>query len=165
VLGIPFFTRVPARGGYMSVPTVKDVMRAFAQDAVDFARKHLHFKLDYSESSIEHLESILAVFHDDLPKGPAARRRQGPSDEEIWNMAKMWGGYLGEVIRRRWKGEWTDKSAAMPDPVYTLRVRDGEIYPPSKVLKRLTDGPADNVWHFYQVLKEKWEREGSGSRK
>ncbi len=149
----------------MSVPTIKDVMQAFAQDAVDFARKHLHFKLDYSENSIEILESILAVFHDDLPKGTKARRRQGPSEEEIWNMAKLWGGYFGEVIRRRWKGEWTDKSAVMPDPVYTLRIRGGEIYPATKVYKRLTDGPTDNVWDFYKVLKQKWERENAGSKK
>ncbi len=36
-------------------------------------------------------------------RGPGSA---APSDAETENLCKVWGGYLGEVVRRRWGGEW-----------------------------------------------------------
>jgi hypothetical protein len=73
-------------------------------------------------------------------------------------MVKMWGGYVGEVIRRRWGGDWTTETAAQPGPVITLRVLGADIFPPAKVYKRIVNGSEDNVWHYYQILSRDFAR-------
>lgn len=138
----------------MSGVTIADVMQAYAEDAVDMAADRYGETLDFSEDSIQQVEEILAQLHNTLPKGRlSALLRRGPSEGQIWQMAKAWGGYLGEVIRRRWGGEWTTETAAHPGAVITLRVKESDIFPAAKAYKRLTAGPEDNVWTYYQVLK------------
>jgi hypothetical protein len=138
--------------------TIADVMQAYAQDAVDFAKEQFQVNLDFSENSLEQVEKILGTLHDTLPKGVLGKLfRRGPSHEQIWEMAKGWGGYIGEVIRQRWGGEWMTETAVHPGTVITLRVSGSDIFPPAKVYKRLTNGAEDNIWHYYQVLKQEFE--------
>ena len=134
-------------------------MQVYAQDAVDLAREQFQINLDFSENSLENVEKILASLHNTLPKGVLDKLfRRGPSQDQIWEMSKGWGGYIGEVIRRQWGGEWTTETAANPGTVITLRVSGSDIFPPVKVYKRLTNGAEDNIWHYYQVLKQDFER-------
>ena len=64
----------------MTEPTISDVMQAYAQDAVDLARERFHTNLDFSESSIEQVEKILANLHSTLPKGMLGKLfGRGPS--------------------------------------------------------------------------------------
>lgn len=143
----------------MPALTDNDMMEAYAQDAVDFARERFQLNLDYSEESLQQIERILGQLHETIPKGVFAKLfKHGPSDTQIRQMAKMWGGYVGEVIRRRWGGQWSTESEAQPGGVITLQIGGSEIYPPAKVFKRLTNGPEDNVWHYYQVLKADFGR-------
>jgi hypothetical protein len=143
----------------MSEATITDVMQAYAQDIVDLASEQFQTNLDFSESSLEQVEEILARLYNSLPKSALGKLfRRGPSQDQIWQMAKAWGGYIGEVIRRRWGGEWTTETAAHPGIVVTLRVLDIDIFPSAKAYKRLTNGPEDNIWHYYQVLKQDFER-------
>lgn len=145
----------------MSEVTITDVMQAYAQDAVDVARERFQATLDFSESSLEKVEEILAHLHNSLPKGMLGKFfGHGPSQEQIWQMAKVWGAYIGEVIRRQWGGEWTTATAAHPGTVITLRVLGADIFPPAKAYKRLVNGAEDNIWHYYQVLKRDFERAG-----
>jgi hypothetical protein len=135
--------------------TISDVMQAYAQDAVDLARERFSIDLDYSEGSIKDVESILTTMYYALPTGLLSRLlRRRPADEQIWQMAKMWGGYVGEVMRRQWGGEWTSATEAMPGTVITLCIHGSDIYPPAKVYKRLVNGSEDSVWFYYQVLKQ-----------
>ncbi len=141
--------------------TIADAMQAYAQDAVDLASEQFQTNLDFSEDSLEQVEEILARLYNSLPKGVLGKLfGRGPSQDQIWQMAKAWGGYIGEVIRRRWDGEWTTETAAQPGIVITLRVLGMDIFPPAKAYKRLTNGPEDNIWHYYQVLKQDFERIG-----
>jgi hypothetical protein len=50
-------------------PTVNDMMAAYAEDAVDFAKNNFNLELDYSESSVELVESMAAQLYDSLPRG------------------------------------------------------------------------------------------------
>lgn len=68
-------------------------------------------------------------------------------------MSKIWGGYIGEVIRRKWGGNWSTENEAYPGEL-TLKIFDNNIFPPSKVYKRLTNGSGDNIWFYYQVLSD-----------
>lgn len=141
-------------GRMMPDPTVNDMMEAYAQDAVDFARERFQINLDFSEDSLQQTEQILGKLHELLPQGFFAKLlKRGPSDNQIQQMAKMWGGYVGEVIRRRWNGQWSRESKTQSGAVITLHIGDTEIYPPAKVYKRFTLGSADNIRHYYQVLK------------
>ncbi|MBN2257698.1 MAG: hypothetical protein JW704_07730 [Anaerolineaceae bacterium] len=142
----------------MSEVTITDMMQAYAQDAVDYAGNQFRVDLDFSENSLEQVEQILATLHNDLPKGALGKLfKGGPSQEQIRDMAKMWGGYVGEVIRQRWGGEWTTETAAHPGTVITLRVLGYDIFPSAKVHKRLTNGSEDNIWHYYQVIRQNFE--------
>ena len=125
------------------------MMQAFADQAV---RLGLEFKvhLDYSENSLEEVERLMARFGDDLTSGNAA----GKIDE----MAKIWGGYLGEVVRRRFGGEWSNEKYPAGDfLIVTLNVNGARLFPSMKVHKRLTEGSNENIWSFYQTVRAKLE--------
>jgi hypothetical protein len=117
-------------------------MIEFADGAVALA-SHYEIPLDFSAESVQTLEMILDQLH-----GTVAEL----SEEDLRVHAMVWGAYLGEVIRRRWGGEWTMESAVHTEAVPTLRMDDGEIYPPSRVFARITQGAENNVWHFFLVL-------------
>jgi hypothetical protein len=141
-------------------PTVADMMAAYAEDAVDHARANWGLDLDYSVDSVRSVEDALAKLHGDIPRGLVARLfRKGPSTEELTQMAMMYGGYLGEVLRKKAGGEWAFDLDIMPgSQVVALRKGDTRVFPPAKVHKRLVNGPEDNVWHYVQILrKDDWK--------
>jgi len=79
--------------------SVDSMTQAYAQKAVIIARE-FNARLDYSESSLMELESSLGQLALDLPPG-------GPSADELTEVCKMWGCYFGEVVRRRFGGDWS----------------------------------------------------------
>jgi hypothetical protein len=136
------------------------MMAAYAMDAVDHAKTACGVNLDYSAESIRNVEAVLERLHSEMPRGFLARLLgRAPSDETIWTMCKMYGGYIGEVVRRTGGGEWVlDTEIAPGERVIALRKGEGRMFPPSKVQKRLTNGSQDNVWSYFQVLmKEHWK--------
>jgi hypothetical protein len=139
----------------MTEPGLAAAMQALALEAVEFARKHFDTDLDFSEASLEAAEAILGQLYDSLPMLDPR-----PSTGQVWQMSKMWGGYVGEVIRRRWGGEWMPEDPPQAGAFATLRIGAVEINPPARVYQRLTNGPPDNVWHYYQVLTGYLERQG-----
>ena len=139
----------------VGTPTVNDMMVAYAEDAVEHA-KSAGVALDYSPDSIRQVEEVLEKLY---PRGISRLIRRGPSVEDTATMAKMYGGYIGEVVRRAAGGEWVlDTEVAPGQTVISLRKGEQRIFPPSKVQKRLANGSEDNVWFYYQVLmKEHWK--------
>jgi len=81
-------------------PTVTDMMVAYAQDAVDHAKSSSSINLDYSPESIRQVEAVLDSLYAAIPRGLSRLFRHGPSQEDMFTMAKMSGGYIGEVVRR-----------------------------------------------------------------
>ena len=130
-------------------------MAAYAQDAVDMAKLNFSENLDYSERSVEIVERCLSKLYSAQRKGFLGRLfGRSPSIEQISTVAKMFGGYIGEVFRKHHGGEWLiDETISPGSPVLALRYAGGgRFFPPAKVFRRLTDGDSDNVWVFYQVL-------------
>lgn len=134
----------------MTKPTVTDMMRAYAEDAIDFANQ-LNIELDFSEESLNKLDLILQQFHDGIPKGLKKLFKKGPSEEQIAQMSKMWGGYLGETIIRMFGGEWIMSKTF--ENAIAIQVQGTEIYPPAKTYKRIVNGQEDNIVNYYKVLK------------
>lgn len=130
--------------------SVESMVRAYSQAAVELARE---FKaaLDYTENSVMEVEVILARFAQDLASGK-------PPAEDMDEMCKLWGSYLGEVVRRRFGGEWGIETYPGKEfATLTLNVGGNKLFPSMKIHRRLTVGENDNVWTFYKMVKAKLE--------
>ncbi len=139
-------------------PTANDMMTAYALDAVDHAKNAFQRELDFSVDSVRQVEEILSAMHDTMPRGVLSKfLRRGPSKEDVWSFSKMYGGYVGEVLRRAAGGEWFFDEDIIPGQrSVALRKGDQRIWPPFKVGKRLTTGAEDNVWHYFQAVAKEW---------
>ena len=79
--------------GFTEDPKIQQIAEAYSLDAVDFANDNFQIKLDWSDKSVSQIESILEIFHDQLASAD-------PSEEQIFQFAKIFGSYVGEVYRR-----------------------------------------------------------------
>jgi hypothetical protein len=130
--------------------SVNAMADAYAQKAVRSARE-LNAQLDFSENSLMELESILGRL---AQQGYPIKR---PSDE-LTEVCKTWGSYLGEVVRRRFGGEWSIETyPGKQFATLTLTIAGNKLFPSMKVHRRLTEGEKDNVWSFYKMVKAKLE--------
>ena len=130
--------------------SVEAMTHAYAAQAVVLARE-FHAQLDYSENSVMELEAILASLAREMPASK-------PSDDDVSEMCKVWGSYLGEVVRRRFGGEWSIETYPGKDfATLTLNTNGNKLFPSIKVHRRLTEGEGDNLWIFYRMVKEKLE--------
>jgi hypothetical protein len=146
-IGLKNFVRLDVMETHDSV---ESMTQAYAQKAVIIARE-FDAQLDYSENSLMELESILGQLALDLPPG-------GPSTDELTEVCKMWGCYFGEVVRRRFGGDWSiDTYPGKQFATLTLTVAGNKLFPSMKIHRRLTEGEADNVWSFYKMVKAKLE--------
>ena len=118
--------------------SLAEMMSAYAEEAVRVAWNDHRQRLDLSEASVDQLEQIL----------------DGQSAEDLDFQTRLWGSYFGEVIRRRYSGEWELSQypgggvAAVP----TLLIRSSRLYPLLKVYRRLTLGEAENLSAFYKMV-------------
>jgi hypothetical protein len=111
---------------------------AYAAEAVRVAADGHRVKLDYSLASVATLEAILA----------------GQSAVDLEYQTRTWGGYFGEVLRRRWGGEWSltqypNAVAAVP----TLDIAGSRLYPLMKVYRRLTMGEDESLTTFLELVQ------------
>ena len=144
--------------GSMEHETLDDMMQDYAEKAVELARD-FDVQLDFSEASVQALERILAQLHDEHLAFTVGRSSPEQAvEEQMVMMCKLWGGYLGEVVRRRFGGEWSiEKYPAGDFLIVTLNVNGARLFPSMKVHKRLTEGSSENIWTFYQSVRAKLE--------
>ena len=114
------------------------MMSAYAEEAVRVAWNDHRQRLDLSEASVDQLEQIL----------------DGQSTEDLDFQTRLWGSYFGEVIRRRYTGEWelSQYPGGGVAVVPTLLIRGSRLYPLLKVYRRLTLGQAENLSAFYKMV-------------
>ena len=116
-------------------------MEGYAQAAVELARKEFKQDLDFSAESVDALDDILVVA---VP--------QRDLDFEV----RLWGSYLGEVLRRRYAGGWEmtqypGGTVAVP----AVDVRGSRLFPLMKVYRRLTVGEEEDLRSFYTMVTER----------
>jgi hypothetical protein len=117
--------------------SISAMMGAYSEEAVRCARMDHRQHLDLSESSIEPLEAILA----------------GQAATDLDFQTRLWGSYFGEVIRRRFGGEWDlTLYPGGPATVPTLVIGESRLYPLMKVYRRLTMGEGENLSTFYKLV-------------
>ena len=129
--------------------SLAEMMDAYAEEAVSVAWNDHRQRLDRSESSVDVLERIL----------------DGQAAADLEFQTRLWGSYFGEVIRRRFGGEWelTQYPGAVA-AVPTLEVRGARLYPLMKVYRRLTLGPDENLAAFYKMVSGRLQQSDSQSR-
>ena len=90
-------------------------------------------KLDFTADSIDSLDEILVLV--------------GESPElDLDFEVRLWGSYLGEVLRRRYAGSWEmtqypGGAVAVP----AVEVRGSRLFPLLKVYRRLTVGEEEDL--------------------
>ncbi len=124
-------------------PDLGAMMEAYARAAEELAHREFHRKLDFSPESIDVLDEILVLV--------------GESPEiDLDFEARLWGSYLGEVLRRRYTGAWEmtlypGGVAAVP----AVDVRGSRLFPLMKVYRRLTMGREEDLRSFYAMITER----------
>lgn len=124
-------------------PDLETMMEAYAATAVLVARNHFRQTLDFRSESLVAFEAVLSEL---------VETRELDYDYEV----KLWGSYLGEVIRRRYTGSWEMTQypggvAAVP----AVEVRGSRLFPLMKVYRRLTMGDAESIAAFFDMVTER----------
>jgi hypothetical protein len=130
--------------------SVTAMAAAYAGKAVETARA-MSARLDYSESSIVELETLLERLAAEMPGSNSAA-------DDLTEACKVWGCYLGEVVRRIFGGEWSVETyPGKHFATLTLTVKGSKLFPSMKVHRRLTEGEQENVWTFFKMVKARLE--------
>jgi hypothetical protein len=124
-------------------PDLGAMMEGYAQAAVELARKEFRRDLDFSADSVDALDDILVLVSESPEKD---------LDFEV----RLWGSYLGEVLRRRYVGGWEmtqypGGTVAVP----AVDVRGSRLFPLMKVYRRLTVGEEEDLRSFYTMVTER----------
>src|SRR6186997_149771 len=115
---------------------VNDMMEAYAEDAVDYA-KQLKKSLDYSEESIRQVEDICTMLYNAIPKSFLGKLiKKSPSEETIIQMSKMLGGYIGEVMKKHYGGNWDVEDFMNQGNTILINIGELKTFPVGKVYKR-----------------------------
>jgi hypothetical protein len=127
-------------------PDLDAMMEAYAAAAVTLAREIFHQRLDYNSESLVAFEAVLSEL---------AEKSDLDYDYEV----KVWGSYLGEVLRRRYAGGWEMTQypggvAAVP----AVEVRGSRLFPLMKVYRRITMGDAESIAAFFDMVTERLGR-------
>lgn len=126
-----------------SFPDLDTMMAAYADAAVELAREEFRQKLDFSSGSMVAYEAILSEL---------AEKEELDYDFEV----KLWGSYLGEVLRRRYNGTWEMTQypggvAAVP----AVEVRGSRLFPLMKTFRRITMGDGESIAAFFDMVTER----------
>jgi hypothetical protein len=129
-----------------SFPDLGTMMEGYAQAASEFAKSEFGLKLDFTSESIDALDDILV--------------RVGESPEfDMDFVVRLWGSYLGEVLRRRYAGSWEMTQypggvAAVP----AVELRGSRLFPLMKVFRRLNEGEEEDLRTFFTMVTERLGR-------
>ncbi len=129
----------------MAEPTLQENIEKLAQAAVEHAQEYFATTLDFSESSVEDVELILARMYERVPRGRFSKMRRGPNEQQIAGIATLYGAYLGEVMRRLFGGRWEKGYEDDPEALVVRFTGRTAAFPMAWAWKRLTNGPEDDV--------------------
>jgi hypothetical protein len=124
-------------------PDLGTMMEGYARAAIQLGESEFHQKLDFTSESIDGLDEILVTV--------------GESPElDLDFEVRLWGSYLGEVLRRRYAGTWemTPYPGGMV-AVPAIEVRGSRLFPLMKVYRRLTLGDEEDLRAFYTMVTER----------
>jgi len=122
------------------------MMEGYAEAAAMLGSRESKQKFDFTAESIEALDEVLILV--------------GESPElDLDFEVRLWGSYLGEVLRRRYAGSW--EMTVYPGggtAVPSVDVRGSHLFPLMKVYRRLTAGEEEDLNSFFAMVTERLGR-------
>ncbi len=124
-------------------PDVETLMQQMNQSAFKVASSY-GVALDYSDESVQGVESILGDFHNEFKKTK--------DDSGLRGIALFFAAYLGEVIRRKGLGgSWSRNHPTIGEDSFPFAWNGGDLFLYGWCQKRIFDGKEDDVWIKYRV--------------
>ena len=133
-------------------PDLGAMMDGYAQAAAQRGRQEFRQQLDFSAESIDGLDEILVL----VSENP---------ELDLEFEVRLWGSYLGEVLRQRYAGTWemTQYPGSSPASVTpaggvaapAVEVRGSRVFPLIKVYRRLTMGDEEDIRAFFSMVTER----------
>lgn len=121
-----------------------ELKRKLSALAMDIAEA-FGIDLDHSLSSVEHVEEILGQLHDEYQKTG--------NDDGLAGVALECGAYIIEVIERNYEsGTWKRDHGQFGNDSFPYEWRGSTIFPYGWCMKRIFDGPGDDVWVKFQSI-------------
>jgi hypothetical protein len=116
------------------------MMEGYARAAIQLAQSEYQRKLDFSPDSVNALDEIVVL----LSESP---------DIDLDFESRLWGSYLGELLRSRYAGSWEmtqypGGQVAVP----AVDVRGSRLFPLMKVYRRLTIGEEEDLPSFFAMV-------------
>jgi hypothetical protein len=100
--------------------------------------------LDYSHDSVSDVERILGELHDEY--------RDSGNEHGIFGIALEFGAYLVAVIERHHGPiDWKRDHETFGKQSFPLLWKDTTLFPVGWCLKRIMDGPSDDILSKWQV--------------
>lgn len=119
-----------------------------ADYAVQVAKEKFGRELDYSENSLPVIDQLI----EQASQQYRGQVSEGKTSENVVNQtANIWGSYLGEVMRRKWGGEWIIES----DAQRYLLVNGNRFYPALYTYKRITGEIQDTIEQYFAEIATK----------
>lgn len=125
----------------------------YSQNCVDVVKEMFDIELDWSDSSIQIVEELLASLN------RAVNSDNPPSPQRISDFGRIFGFYIGEVYRKNHGGViWGDviDSSGKTYGLGRSDTKEAFFWPVEKVYKRIDLGSEENIWVYYNVLLEQY---------
>ncbi|MBL7005127.1 MAG: hypothetical protein ISR69_14005 [Gammaproteobacteria bacterium] len=138
VLGFLYLMRLSGK--------VIDLMEENSKKAIIDAKENHGVELDLSTESLEKVNSIIQKLSDS-------------DDINFQELSMIYGGYIGEVIRKLDKsGFWVKDHPEMGKDLYPVKFsNENYAFPVVWVDKHLSNGDEDNILHKYNSWKYTFE--------
>ena len=123
---------------------VNPQMQKLADTAVASARDKFAISLDFTENSLQQLELLSQKAHERYKQASIGGNS---TNIPLENTVRIWGSYFGEVIRRKFGGDWVVDQMNV-----FLQAGNRRVDPLGQVRLRIVNGPQYNILEFYKGL-------------
>ena len=116
-----------------------------AEELTQLVEAQFQIKLDYSEDSIEQLDTVIDQIH-------GMFIQEQPDDAQLLPLAQGFGSYIGEVYRRHHDATWgwiTQGTEVFPG---LQQAKGGTFWPWTKALDRIKTNNEPTISDYYHFL-------------
>jgi hypothetical protein len=122
---------------------IENLMQQMNKSAFEVATS-FKVKLDYTDASVQRVESILGQLHNEYMKTK--------DDSGLRGISLFFAAYIGEVIRRKLQGgTWSRNHPVVGDDSFPFNWNGSDLFLLAWCQKRIFDGELDDVWSKYRV--------------
>jgi hypothetical protein len=135
--------------------SVNAQMQQVAEYALRVAAEKFGKSLDYTENSLASFEALLQQAYE---QNSSQESGKNISKEGIQKTARVWGSYLGELMRRKWGGEWVVSGSDVK-----LTISSKSYSPIQQVYQRITIGQQYDIKKYIASIASDMMAYGSAS--